>query len=275
MDAACDRLLPPTPSTRIVFVSVTLLRRLHHRPPSSSRLLPPPPLNQGSITVWLRWRCPRSLVVYPTTIARYHDAWSLLYSHWEEPPIPNPKRWQRWRRRAHSLTGESHARCRVIAQGYRVLDEERHAVDYRPSVWGDYFIKNPTLPHAHEMIAMPMRLQEVDKRSEQSCRCAPQKLDRSSTPRVQSLDEGVASEACSSGEFYALQMIAVLMHLQEVDKRSEQSRGCAPQKFDRSSTPGVQSLDEGNAGTEKNKSTTQQWNLRVLFMEDNGGRPPL
>ncbi|KAF8698823.1 hypothetical protein HU200_035082 [Digitaria exilis] len=46
--------------------------------------------------------------------------------------------------------GESHARCRVIAQGYRVLDEERHAVDYRPSVWGDYFIKNPTLPHAHE-----------------------------------------------------------------------------------------------------------------------------
>nr|CAB3500455.1 unnamed protein product [Digitaria exilis] len=47
--------------------------------------------------------------------------------------------------------GESHARCRVIAQGYRVLDEERHAVDYRPSVWGDYFIKNPTLPHAHEI----------------------------------------------------------------------------------------------------------------------------
>ncbi|CAL4923246.1 unnamed protein product [Urochloa decumbens] len=46
--------------------------------------------------------------------------------------------------------GESHRSCRVIAQGYRVLDEERHAVDYRPSVWGDYFIKNPTLPHPHE-----------------------------------------------------------------------------------------------------------------------------
>ncbi|OQU92401.1 alpha-copaene synthase isoform X1 [Sorghum bicolor] len=40
--------------------------------------------------------------------------------------------------------------CRVIAQGYKVLDEERHAVDYRPSVWGDYFIKNPTLPHTYE-----------------------------------------------------------------------------------------------------------------------------
>ncbi|KAL6842182.1 hypothetical protein ACP4OV_028161 [Aristida adscensionis] len=45
---------------------------------------------------------------------------------------------------------ENHRGCRVIAQGYRVLDEERHAVDYRPSVWGDYFIKNPTLPHTHE-----------------------------------------------------------------------------------------------------------------------------
>ena len=41
--------------------------------------------------------------------------------------------------------------CRVIAQGYKVLDEERHAVDYRPSVWGDYFIKNPTLPHTYEV----------------------------------------------------------------------------------------------------------------------------
>ncbi|KAL5219008.1 hypothetical protein ABZP36_019692 [Zizania latifolia] len=39
---------------------------------------------------------------------------------------------------------------RVIAQGYKVLDEERHAVDYRPSVWGDYFISNPTLPHNYE-----------------------------------------------------------------------------------------------------------------------------
>uniref|UniRef100_K4AMF5 Terpene synthase metal-binding domain-containing protein n=1 Tax=Setaria italica TaxID=4555 RepID=K4AMF5_SETIT len=28
---------------------------------------------------------------------------------------------------------------------------ERHAVDYRPSVSGDYFIKNPTLPHPHEV----------------------------------------------------------------------------------------------------------------------------
>ncbi|KAG8062972.1 hypothetical protein GUJ93_ZPchr0003g18434 [Zizania palustris] len=42
------------------------------------------------------------------------------------------------------------AECRVIAQGYRVVDEERHAVDYRPSVWGDYFIANPTLPHNYE-----------------------------------------------------------------------------------------------------------------------------
>ncbi|BAS84797.1 Os03g0428200 [Oryza sativa Japonica Group] len=36
---------------------------------------------------------------------------------------------------------------RVIAQGYRVVDEERHAVNYRSSVWGDYFIRNPILPH--------------------------------------------------------------------------------------------------------------------------------
>jgi hypothetical protein len=41
--------------------------------------------------------------------------------------------------------------CRVIAQGYKVLDEQRHAVDYRPSVWGDYFIKNPHFPHTHEV----------------------------------------------------------------------------------------------------------------------------
>jgi hypothetical protein len=41
--------------------------------------------------------------------------------------------------------------CRVIAQGYKVVDEERHAVDYRPSVWGDYFIKNPALPHTYEV----------------------------------------------------------------------------------------------------------------------------
>jgi hypothetical protein len=47
--------------------------------------------------------------------------------------------------------GEGRSSCRVIAQGYRVVDEERHAVDYRPSVWGDYFIKNPTLPHPHEV----------------------------------------------------------------------------------------------------------------------------
>uniref|UniRef100_A0A0D9VVG7 Uncharacterized protein n=1 Tax=Leersia perrieri TaxID=77586 RepID=A0A0D9VVG7_9ORYZ len=40
--------------------------------------------------------------------------------------------------------------CRVIAQGYRVVDEKRHAVDYRPSVWGDYFITNPTLPHNYQ-----------------------------------------------------------------------------------------------------------------------------
>jgi len=40
---------------------------------------------------------------------------------------------------------------RVIAQGYKVLDEERHAVDYRPSVWGDHFIKNPTLPHTNKV----------------------------------------------------------------------------------------------------------------------------
>uniref|UniRef100_A0ACD5WRP9 Uncharacterized protein n=1 Tax=Avena sativa TaxID=4498 RepID=A0ACD5WRP9_AVESA len=39
---------------------------------------------------------------------------------------------------------------RVIAQGYMVVDERRHAVDYRLSVWGDYFIQNPTLPHTHE-----------------------------------------------------------------------------------------------------------------------------
>ncbi|CAM0948567.1 unnamed protein product [Alopecurus aequalis] len=39
---------------------------------------------------------------------------------------------------------------RVIAQGYSVLDEQRHAVDYHLSVWGDYFIRNPTLPHTHE-----------------------------------------------------------------------------------------------------------------------------
>ncbi|KAF8756316.1 hypothetical protein HU200_011103 [Digitaria exilis] len=56
---------------------------------------------------------------------------------------------------------------------------------------------------ALQMIAVPMRLQEVDERSEQSREYAPQKLDRSSTPRVHSLDEGVASEAYSSGEFRA------------------------------------------------------------------------
>lgn len=39
---------------------------------------------------------------------------------------------------------------RVIAQGYTVVDERRHEVDYRLSVWGDYFIKNPTLPHTHQ-----------------------------------------------------------------------------------------------------------------------------
>uniref|UniRef100_A0A8I7B7Z1 Terpene synthase n=2 Tax=Hordeum vulgare subsp. vulgare TaxID=112509 RepID=A0A8I7B7Z1_HORVV len=39
---------------------------------------------------------------------------------------------------------------RVIAQGYTVLDERRHAVDYRLSVWGDYFIRNPALPHTHQ-----------------------------------------------------------------------------------------------------------------------------
>ncbi|WVZ57318.1 hypothetical protein U9M48_007716 [Paspalum notatum var. saurae] len=44
--------------------------------------------------------------------------------------------------------------CRVIAQGYRVVDEQRHAVDYRPSVWGDYFIKNPALPHTHQQTVM-------------------------------------------------------------------------------------------------------------------------
>lgn len=46
--------------------------------------------------------------------------------------------------------GENNMACRIIAQGYMVLDEERHAVDYRPSVWGDYFINNPTLPHNYE-----------------------------------------------------------------------------------------------------------------------------
>uniref|UniRef100_A0A0E0NWU0 Uncharacterized protein n=1 Tax=Oryza rufipogon TaxID=4529 RepID=A0A0E0NWU0_ORYRU len=39
---------------------------------------------------------------------------------------------------------------RVIAQGYRVVDEERHTVDYRSSVWGDYFIRNPILPHNYQ-----------------------------------------------------------------------------------------------------------------------------
>jgi hypothetical protein len=47
--------------------------------------------------------------------------------------------------------GEGHTSGRMIAQGYRVLDERRHAVDYRRSVWGDYFIQNPTLPHTHEV----------------------------------------------------------------------------------------------------------------------------
>ncbi|KAK1682677.1 hypothetical protein QYE76_043525 [Lolium multiflorum] len=46
--------------------------------------------------------------------------------------------------------GGGHASGRMIAQGYTVLDERRHAVDYRRSVWGDYFIQNPTLPHTHE-----------------------------------------------------------------------------------------------------------------------------
>ncbi|RLN17669.1 hypothetical protein C2845_PM02G23470 [Panicum miliaceum] len=46
--------------------------------------------------------------------------------------------------------GSSSMGCRVIAQGYKVLDERRHAVDYRPSIWGDHFIKNPTPPHTNE-----------------------------------------------------------------------------------------------------------------------------
>ncbi|KAM3253617.1 hypothetical protein ACQJBY_047609 [Aegilops geniculata] len=47
--------------------------------------------------------------------------------------------------------GESHTGGgRVIAQGYTVLDERRHEVDYRLSVWGDFFIQNPTLPHTHQ-----------------------------------------------------------------------------------------------------------------------------
>lgn len=40
------------------------------------------------------------------------------------------------------------------------------------------------------MFAVPMRLQEVDVRNEQSRSSVPQKLDRPSTPRVQSLGEG-------------------------------------------------------------------------------------
>jgi len=58
-----------------------------------------------------------------------------------------------------------------------------------------------------QVFAVQRRLREVDEvvvRSEQSCKCVPQKLDRSSTPRVQSLGEGAASEACSSGEVRAL-----------------------------------------------------------------------
>lgn len=50
-----------------------------------------------------------------------------------------------------SISNSMGRRCRVIAQGYKVVDEERHAVDYRPSVWADYFIKNPTLPHTYEV----------------------------------------------------------------------------------------------------------------------------
>ena len=45
---------------------------------------------------------------------------------------------------------------------------------------------------------------DIAVRSEQSRKCVLQKLDRSSTPRVQSLGEGAASEACSSGEVRAL-----------------------------------------------------------------------
>jgi hypothetical protein len=40
---------------------------------------------------------------------------------------------------------------RVIALGYTVLNERQHAVDYHLSMWGDYFINNPTLPHTHEV----------------------------------------------------------------------------------------------------------------------------
>lgn len=43
---------------------------------------------------------------------------------------------------------------RVIAQGYRVVDEERHAVNYRSSVWGDYFIRNPILPHNYRVLSL-------------------------------------------------------------------------------------------------------------------------
>ncbi|KAF7098409.1 hypothetical protein CFC21_100154 [Triticum aestivum] len=39
--------------------------------------------------------------------------------------------------------GDVRTSSREVGKGY--------AVDYPPSVWGDYFIKNPTLPHTHEM----------------------------------------------------------------------------------------------------------------------------
>uniref|UniRef100_A0ACD5XSG2 Uncharacterized protein n=1 Tax=Avena sativa TaxID=4498 RepID=A0ACD5XSG2_AVESA len=51
---------------------------------------------------------------------------------------------------AAAADGGGNAGGRMIAQGYTVLDERRHTVDYRRSVWGDYFIRNPTLPHTHE-----------------------------------------------------------------------------------------------------------------------------
>ncbi|KAF8753080.1 hypothetical protein HU200_011733 [Digitaria exilis] len=63
-------------------------------------------------------------------------------------------------------------------------------------------------------------------------------------------------------------MIAAPMCLQEVDKRSEQSRGCSPQKLDRSSTPRLRrpALPANSVHAERRNGEEQKhsarWNLR-------------
>ncbi|OEL34820.1 Beta-caryophyllene synthase [Dichanthelium oligosanthes] len=104
--------------------------------------------------------------------------------------------------------------CRVIAQGYKVLDEKRHAVDYRPSVWGDYFIKSPTLPHTYEVY---MYINQISKIW---TTCIPMINDK------EDCDELVLELA--KLDFYLLQRI----HREEVKEICEWYHGLeSPQKL--------------------------------------------